>query len=175
MALLLVDEKYSSSAYNNNLIPTTLPGGLKEGDIVTTTGYMHLVALEKDENTKDGDYHIQITLRPEWSDSCFIVEMPYAEFAAAALKSNTEANRKFIRTRILHDSSVQATVKGNIITPGSVFVSINGQLFYEAIHAKDMRNSDPAKNTYRGKKGMHSYTAWELHPITNIAFAPRAR
>jgi hypothetical protein len=59
-----------------------------------------------------------------------------------------------------------------------VYVTVTGQLFYDAIHATQMSNPDPKKRKYRGKKGisptpMRSYTAWEIHPITKIEFAPK--
>ena len=45
----------------------------------------------------------------------------------------------------------------------NVYVKVTGQLFFDAVHL----NEKP-----RGKKGMHSYTEWELHPVMNIEFAP---
>ena len=43
--------------------------GLKEGDVITTKGYLHLVALEKDSKKhRDGDYHIQLKLDSQYSN-----------------------------------------------------------------------------------------------------------
>src|SRR5260221_636370 len=49
-----------SDASETIRIPKTV-GGLKEGDIVTITGWLLLVALEDDaKKHRDGDFHIQI-------------------------------------------------------------------------------------------------------------------
>lgn len=172
----LLDAEYNSDDYSTRLMPVPLEDNLKEGDMVTTTGYLHLVALERDPKKKrDGDYHIQLTLHPDWTDSCFIVEIPYERFMTAALKDSSVHARTFIRQRLLRGK--QPGTGGNVMQH-PVYVTVTGQLFYDAIHAKDMRSDDPSKNKYRGKSGgqdtpMHSYTAWELHPVTHIAFARR--
>jgi hypothetical protein len=175
LALPLLDEEYSDKNYPDKLIPVKVGGTMKEGDIITKKGYIHLVALEKASgNKRDGDYHIQLTLNPEWSDSCFIVEIPYAEFADGAIKDKCEAARAFIRDEILNGKT--PSTRGSIMQ-GKVYVQVTGQLFYDAIHARTMRNPDPSKRTYRGKRGgqpipMHSYTAWKIHPVIDIEFAP---
>ena len=169
LGLPLLAAAYNDTNYPDKLIPVTVGGTLKEGDIITTEGYLHLVALEKASgNKRDGDYHMQLTLNPEWGDSCFIVEIPYSEFAAANIKDQCDNARAFVRDEILNGK--------NPSTAGSkmqsdVYVKVTGQLFYDAVHAKTMRNPDPSKRTYRGKKGMHSYTAWEIHPVIKIEFA----
>ena len=173
LALPLLEKKYSTNAYDDQLIQVDLGGGLKEGAMITTQGYLHLVALENSPGDhKDGDYHIQLTLNKEWSDSCFIVEIPYAEFIDAALKDSSANARRFIRSRLLKDK--EPTSGGNVMQ-GTVYVKVTGQLFYDAIHASQMRGANPK---YRGKAGpgpMHSYTAWELHPVTHIEFAVRPK
>ena len=178
LALPLLDEKYSGDSYDDKLIPVQQNGNLKEGDLITTSGYLQLVALERDSKKhRDGDYHIQLTLYPEWGDSCFIVEIPYAEFVNnKALKDSCNHARKFINEKILKGKSPG---NGNVMNRG-VYVKVTGQLFYDAIHASQMRNPDPNKRAYRGKKGkmpmpMHSYTAWELHPLVHIEFAREPR
>lgn len=178
LALPLVDKKYSTADYDETLIPKKI-GTLKEGDIISTEGYLHLVALENDSKKhRDGDYHIQITMHPQWTDSCFIVEIPYEKFAANAdLKKLFQKNRSFIRTKLLHDENKEPSGGGNIMK-SEVYVKVTGQLFYDAIHAAQMSNPDPAKRKFRGKKGtskkpMRSYTAWEIHPVTDIQFAPK--
>jgi hypothetical protein len=179
LMLPLLPEEYNDTNYPDKLIPKSPAAHLKEGDIITTKGYMHLVALERDSKKhRDGDYHIQITMSPEWTDSCFIVEIPYLEFAKnKELKDLCDKNRLFVRKQVLKNESKEPTAAGNVMK-GTVYVKVTGQLFYDAIHAKTMRNKDPEKNSYRGKKGnsdtpMHSYTAWEIHPVTEIVFAPR--
>jgi hypothetical protein len=176
----LLEKKYNANAYSETLIPKQV-GTLKEGDMISTTGYLHLVALENSSaDHRDGDYHIQITLHPEWSDSCFIVEIPYEAFVSnPELKSLCQKNRSFIRKRLLKDENKEPSTAGTIMQ-SEVYVKVTGQLFYDAIHATQMSNPDPAKRKYRGKKGtsktpMHSYTAWEIHPVTNIEFAPKPK
>lgn len=180
LALPLLEKKFSTDAYSEILI-TEKVGKLKEGDIISTKGYLHLVALENANDThRDGDYHIQITLSPIWGDSCFIVEIPFEEFVSnPELKSLCATNRSFIRRRLLHNENKQPGAGGNIMQH-QVYVKVTGQLFYDAIHASQMRNPDQSKRKYRGKKGrsetpMHSYTAWEIHPVTNIEFAPKPK
>jgi hypothetical protein len=175
LTLPLMAPQYSGRAIDDTRIPVDLGGGLHEGDIVVTQGYLHLVALEDDASSnKDGDYHIQLTTHPEWTDSCFIVEIPYSEFISAALKDSSLNAREFIREELL--SGRTPSRRGSVMnTP--IYVRIKGQLFYDGIHARTMRDPDPANNRYRGKSAgrtpaMHSYTAWELHPVTHIEFAP---
>src|SRR5258708_3140134 len=116
LALPLLEAKYNDKNYPETLIPKKV-GTLKEGDIITTKGYLHLVALENSsKDHRDGDYHIQITLNPEWSDSCFIVEIPYEEFVSNAdLKSLCAQNRKFIRKNLLHDEKIEPITSGNVM------------------------------------------------------------
>lgn len=177
LSLPLLDAKFSDKNFPDKLIPVKVGGSLHEGDIITTEGYLHLVALERASDTKrDGDYHIQLTLNPEWSDSCFIVEIPYSELAASGIKDECDKARKFIRKRLLKNENKNPSPSGNVMKD-TVYVQVTGQLFYDAVHASTMRNPDPKKRVYRGKKGgqktaMHSYTAWELHPVTSIKFAP---
>jgi hypothetical protein len=180
LTLPLLEKKYSTNDYDETLIPKKI-GTLKEGDIISTKGYLHLVAIENASGThKDGDYHIQITPNRKWSDSCFIVEIPYEEFASSTeLKSLCESNRVFIRERLLHNVNKEPSTGGNVMQ-SEVYVKVTGQLFYDAIHAAQMGNPDPKKRKFRGKKGigptpMHSYTAWEIHPVTKIEFAPKPK
>jgi hypothetical protein len=179
LLLPLLPQEYSKNDYDEELIPKGPTPKLKEGDIICTEGYMHLVALERDAGThKDGDYHIQITVNPEWTDSCFIVEIPYKAFVKnAELKKLCEKNREFIRKRILKDENKEPITGGNVMIH-IAYVRVTGQLFYDGIHAATMRNKDPKKNKYRGKmdkkkkRKMSSYTAWEIHPVTDIVFWP---
>ena len=155
---------YHKTEYGDKRIPTIVqPDSLKEGDIVTTTAWLHLVALERASDThRDGDYHIQITNSPEWGDSCFIIEVPYPDFVEDPyLKTKCAEVREFIRNRLLKGKEPGTT--GNIMQH-EVYVTVTGQLFFDATHLK----GNP-----RGKKGMKSYTAWEIHPLFSIAFAPK--
>jgi hypothetical protein len=151
------------SKYDTTRIP--FPVGsrhLKEGEIVTTTAWLHLVALEDDsKNHRDGDYHIQIRNSPEWADSCLVVEVPYSEFVHdPSLAEQCSKVRQFIKDNLLKGK--EPGIKGNKLDH-AVYVTITGQLFFDLPHVK----GNP-----RGKRGMKSYTPWEIHPITAIKFAP---
>lgn len=139
--------------------------GLKEGDIVVTEGYLHLVALEDDsKNHKDGDYHIQVTDNAGSGDNCLIVEIPYPDFISdSTLKANCSLARTFVREELLRGNEPSKT--GSVMQH-EVYVKITGQLFADLSHLK---------NNHRGKKGMKSPTIWEIHPVYSIAFAPKPK
>lgn len=149
------DSKYDTERFKKEV------SGFKEGDIVTVKGWIHLVALENDSKYhRDGDYHIQMRTSKQWGDTCFIVEIPMGEFASnESLKNKFEASRKFVRDRLLKGN--EPGTNGNKMQH-EVYVTVTGQLFFDLIHSC----GNP-----RGKKGMKSYSCWELHPVTDIAFA----
>jgi hypothetical protein len=159
-------KKYNSKAYDIARIPTKVDFGLKEGDIITVTGWLHLVALENDaKHHRDGDYHIQIRNSSVWADSCLIVEVPNPapQFVKDTVLSNACAKvRDLIRIKMLKGK--EPGTAGNKMTH-PCHVTITGQLFFDAVHLGASLNG-----TYRGKKGMKSYTCWEIHPITSIKF-----
>ncbi len=73
--------------------------GVKEGDILTTAGWLHLVAGET-----DGDYHIQISDSQDSQASCLIVEVPNPDpafVAAADLRPHFQKVRDFIKAKLL--------------------------------------------------------------------------
>lgn len=159
--------KQNDRRYQDKLIPAnSLPGELKlkEGDIVTVTGWLHLVALEKDREKQDGDYHIQITNNSLWGDSCLIVEIPYEDFVSdPELSGQCKVARAFIRDRLLKGK--EPSVGGNIMQR-EVYVKVTGQLFLDSAHKTAGS---------RGKKQMKSYTSWEIHPVTEIIFAKKPK
>jgi hypothetical protein len=142
---------------------TKAVNGFKEGDIITITGWLLLVALEDDsKNHQDGDFHIQIRNGPVWGDSCLVVEIPDSDFVSDPnLKQKCAKAREFVVSRLLNGQ--QPTTAGNKMTHPA-YVTITGQLFFDGTHM----NGPP-----RGKRGMHSYTCWELHPVIAISFAPK--
>jgi hypothetical protein len=151
------------SKYDTARIPFTVGSrGLKEGMLVTTTAWLHLVALEDDSrNHRDGDYHVQIRSSAEWSDSCLVTEVPFPEFVRdSALAQKCEIVRRFIKDNLLRGR--EPGTRGNKLEH-AVYVTITGQLFFDLPHVK----GNP-----RGKRGMKSYTPWEIHPIIGISFAP---
>ena len=77
------------------------------------------------------------------------------------LKSKCADVRKFIRDELLNGKKPGTT--GNKMQH-EVYVTVTGQLFFDAPHLK----GNP-----RGKRGMKSYTPWELHPVFATKFAPK--
>jgi hypothetical protein len=133
--------------------------GVKEGDILTTTGWLHLVAGEN-----DGDFHIQISDSPDSQASCLIVEVPNPEpefVASAELRPLFQKVREFIKVKLLRDK--EPSPRGSVMQH-PIYVTVTGQLFYDDAHV-----GDPP----RGKKGCQAATLWELHPVTDIEFATR--
>jgi hypothetical protein len=144
--------------YADKRIPDAIaPVQLHEGDIITIQGYLHLVATEDN----DCDYHIQVSMSPTNGDHCIIVEVPRPDYAATPeLRTHFQNVRSFILKNLLKNKEPSAT--GNVMQHPT-YVSITGQFFYDDAHV-----GDPP----RGKKKMHAANLWEVHPITNIAFAP---
>ncbi len=152
--------KKDDARYQNDRIPA-FPNSLdvKEGDILTTKGWLHLVAAED-----DGDYHIQISDSPTSGDHCLIVEVPNPDPAfvsSSDLRPLSQASRQLIKSRMLRNQ--EPSSRGSVMAHPP-FVKITGQLFYDDSHV-----GDPP----RGKKKMHAATLWELHPVTQISFAPK--
>jgi hypothetical protein len=143
-------------AFSNSL-------SVKEGDILQTTGWLYLVATES-----DCDYHIQIsnqprttTNKPTPEDDCVVVEAPKPDFVDSAdLKQALSTLRDFIKTKILKGN--EPSTSGSVMVH-PVCVRVTGQLFYDDAHL-----GKNGVKELRGKKGMHSKTLWELHPITDF-------
>ena len=148
--------------FETSRIPTTVGArGLREGDIVTTKGWVHLVALEDDAKThRDGDYHIQIRTTNEWADTCLVIEIPYSQFVSdKTLAKECDAARQFVRERLLNGNEPG---QGGNKLQHAAYVTVKGQLFFDAPHL----NGKP-----RGRRNMKSYTPWEIHPVISITFA----
>jgi hypothetical protein len=154
------DERFQDAripAFDNDL-------QVKEGDLITTIGWLYLVATEKD----DCDYHIQIspqarttTNKPLASDESIIVEAPRPDFISGSdLSANVSQERDFIKSKLLLGKEPSS---GGSVMQHAVCVKVTGQLFYDDAHETGQ---------LRGKKNLHSKTLWELHPITAFAFAP---
>ena len=147
-------------------IPRTVGArSLKEGDIITTKGWVHLVAIEDDSKThRDGDYHVQIRTSAEWADTCLVIEIPYSHFVSdKALAKKCDAARQFVREKLLNGNEPGS--RGNKLQHAA-YVTVKGQLFFDAPHL----NGRP-----RGKRDMKSYTPWEIHPVISVEFAKPPR
>jgi hypothetical protein len=133
--------------------------GIHEGELITTTGWLHLVAGES-----DGDYHIQISASATDGNNCIIVEVPNPDpafVADAALRPQFEQVRTFLKSKTLANKEPSS---GGSVMAHPPFVKVTGQLFYDDSHVGDAP---------RGKKGMKAATLWELHPVTVMAFAAK--
>ncbi len=155
-------EKQRIPAFSNSL-------GVKEGDILTVTGYLYLVATEDN----DCEYHIQISDQPRTAadkpaptDECLIVEVARPEdFQDHELQKRAQAVRDFIKSRLL--ANKEPGPSGNVMQH-TVSVQVTGELFYDNAHLKTDGTPE-----LRGKRGMKSQTLWELHPVVDFQFAPK--
>jgi hypothetical protein len=131
--------------------------GLVEGQIISTTGWIHLIAAES-----DGDYHIQIARAKNNQTRCFIVEVPrpLQRFVKGKRVRKAAATvRDKIRSKVLDGKELK--YGGTRLLKSPIFARITGQFFYDDWHIGD----NP-----RGKKGCKSPTITEIHPITAVAF-----
>lgn len=155
--------KKRDSRYTDKLIPGAV-NGLHEGDIVTTKGWVHLIALES-----DGDYHIQVSNDSTSGDHCLIVELPKDDptfESDANLRALAKPLRLMLRNKLLHDPNKEPSSGGNWIP--KAYMSISGQLFFDDWHV-----GDPPRGKSPGGHHMKAATLWEIHPITDIRFAPK--
>lgn len=156
------------SEFDKKLIQVKV-GDLQEGQIVTTTGYVHLVSHEKE----DSDYHIQMNEKPtnklEDLSPCLIVEVPHPLATNdPILRAQYAEVRAFIRENFYDNKKPN----GKVDVP--LKVTVTGQLFYDLHHHSKSPATNPGGG--RGKslaKGfpMHATTVWEIHPVTNISLA----
>jgi hypothetical protein len=151
--------KHNDPRFQSARIPDAADGkALKEGQIVSTTGFLHLVATEGN----DCEYHIQISESPTDGNHCLIVEIgrdDSTSIADPALRAKATAVREFVRTKLLNGK--EPVGSGNVMQH-QVFVRVTGQLFFDDAHVGDQP---------RGKRGMKAATLWEIHPITALEFA----
>ncbi len=153
----------NDSRYQDARIPAfSNPLKINEGELITTSAWLRLVAAED-----DGDYHIQLTAGQHDATGCLISEVPKDDPAfvkSGAVRQQAAVVRAFIRDRLFQGQE-PARREGSMLT-GSAYVTITGQFFFDDPHV-----GDPP----RGKRGMKASTLWELHPVVAIAFAPRPK
>ena len=156
--------KSNDRHYQAQRIPAeafNIPLGLKEGDIVRTTSWLHVVARKP-----DGDYHVQMAVSQTSQAQCLIVEVPNPDprfKVPAGLQPIVAAVRDEIDKHLEGASLTGQRRVRKLTTP--VHVTVTGQLFYDAAHVK---GDGSIEN--RGDQGCHSPTLWELHPVTAISF-----
>jgi len=146
------DSTYQSKRYP----PFPNPLGLREGSMVSLTGYLHLVAYEN-----DGDYLIQISASPTDGNNGIIVKVPPESEGPAELHRYFAAVRRFVRDRLLRGKEPSS---GGNVMDHPPYVEVVGQLFLDDSHLK---------GPPRGKRKMKAATLWEIHPVVGIRFAPR--
>ena len=161
--------QHNDPRYQKALLPPFSNSlNVKEGALLTTTGWLYRVATESD----DCDYHIQIspvsrttTNKPTSADNCLVIEVPRPDFVADPQLRQLAANiRAFVRSKLLRGS--EPIGAGNVMIH-AVCVEATGQLFYDDAHV----GSDGVVEA-RGKRGMDSRTLWELHPLTKFRIVP---
>jgi len=74
--------------------------------------------------------------------------------------------RPFLRDTLLHDPKKEFSKSGSWIG-GRAYMAVTGQLFFDDWHIGGERGKSPL-----GHPG-HAATTWEVHPITDIRFAPK--
>jgi hypothetical protein len=144
--------------YDKQRIPAfSNPQGVKEGDVVSVKGYIHVVTL-----MGDGDYNIRLTAAPDSSDNYIVSEIPDDDDVAdKTLRPMVIAARNFIKSHMLQgsDPSRQGT---NVTAPA--YIELTGQLYFSDNHVGDAPAAD--------KQGTHRATSWQIHPGLAIAFNP---
>ena len=136
---------------------------MHEGDLVSLTGWIRLVATSSD----DCDYHIEVEAAPTGADGAIIVEIPEPD-AAHVADAALRAQLKSARQQLLAGLKIKGapSPSGNVI--GSAYMTVTGALFFDAWHSPACGN--------RGKQKVKlgsALTCWEIHPVTAVAFAPR--
>ena len=163
MQFPLLERSYDNGVRTAGHVPTDLYSGFKEGDVITTHGYISLIAIE-DSGTKNETYYLQLVVNPYRKDSCQNIRITADQFAGDARKKLTDNARQFVREQLLSGSTPSRS--GNVMQ-NPVFVSITGQLVYNSALAGAMRGPHPL---YIGKKGVRSYTPWEISNVNRIQF-----
>jgi hypothetical protein len=136
---------------------------LMPGDIVTTHGFLRVVSTE-DSATEKETYVLQLTFGSQQSDSCFLVKISADELADDNVKETANHAKQFVRQLI--KGRVPCT--GGHVMRKPVFVTVTGELKYDGVGASAMKGQNPS---YRGKRNLRSYTAWEIGQLSNIEFS----
>lgn len=160
--LPLMDKMYDCKISNPKYYPYASKYGLKHGDMITTQGYLQVVATE-DSGKVSESYLLQLTVNTTKGDTCFMVRIPAEQLAKFGGKESLDNSKKFVRELV--KGRIPCT-GGNIIRK-PVYVSVTGQLSYVGSRAANMRKEMVAA---QGKRDMNSYTPWEIN-ASNVAFA----
>jgi hypothetical protein len=135
------------------------PLGLKEGDVVTVTGYLHSVTL-----MGDGDYNLRISASKDSADSFIVSEIPDDDDVSNShLRGMVIATRDFIKKQILqgHDP---ARTPGTKLADAPA-IELTGQLFFS-----DRGVGQPIA---ADSQGLRRATNWQIHPGFDVSFASK--
>jgi hypothetical protein len=167
----IVRKDFEEKRLDREISISLSPGGdtvsLREGDFVSTVGYIHYAHRDKN----DSDYHIQLNQYPnndkDSMSPCLIVEIPHPD--AASEKGVAESYRdarKFIRDRCFGGTEP----RGKVEPP--LRVEVAGQLFYDLHHSPKDQSGDPGggrgKTIDKDLPRMKATTIWEIHPVTEL-------
>lgn len=135
------------------------PLGLKEGDVVTVTGYLHSVTL-----MGDGDYNLRISVSKDSADSFIVSEIPDDDDVSNGhLRGMVGAARDFIKKQILqgHDP---ARTPGTTLSDAPA-IELTGQLFFSDRNVGQPIAADA--------QGLRRATNWQIHPGFDVSFASK--
>ena len=125
------------------------PQGLKEGDPITVTAYLHSVTL-----MGDGDYALHFSANKDSADNYFISEIPDDDDVSDRhLRMMIDNAREFIKRQYLQGRD-PARAPGTVLADAPA-VEITGQLFF---------NDRSVGPIAPDRQGMHRASNWQLHP-----------
>jgi hypothetical protein len=164
MRMPMLDASYEVANGTAKPVAVASRSGLKEGDMITTQGYLRVIATE-DSGKANEAYVLQIAAHINGVDSCFVVKIPSNQSGAMTTKETADNAKKFIKENLVKG---KVPCSGGNLMRNPVYVSITGKLAYNTGRAKVMRNM---KDGNKVKRDMSAYTPWEIHSIRNIEFS----
>lgn len=146
--------------YEKMRIPAfTNPLGVKEGDIVKVSGWVHLVRL-----MGDGDYNLRFSPSADSADRYIVAEIPDQDDVPQQFRPTIKAARDFVQSKLL---GAKAPSRQGTTLPNPAYVEITGQLFFNDVNV----GNPPAPDAQGTKRGSN----WEIHPGLALALSPNPR
>jgi len=143
------DDEKNDSRYDKQRIPAFAnPLGLKEGDVVAVTGWLHVVRL-----MGDGDYNLRFSGDPASADHYIVAEIPDVDDVPQNLRPLVKTARDFVQSKVLGGKSPSR--QGTTI-PNASYVQITGQLFFNDANLGNPPGPD--------NQGLQRASNWEIHP-----------
>lgn len=134
------------------------PLGLKEGDAIIVTAYLHSITL-----MGDGDYALHFSATKDSADNYIISEIPDDDDVSNKhLRMMVDNARDFIKRQFLqgHDP---ARTPGTTLADAPA-IEITGQLFF---------NDRSVGPIAADRQGLHRASNWQLHPGYDISLAQK--